>query len=61
MAAIARLVGDSCVYLARDKTVQWKIKVDKGIQGEDTGETATLNANGGDIYGAFKPHAYGIF
>lgn len=54
LAAMAGLVGASCVHLGGGRTVQWKIKVDKGIRGEATGETATLNANGGDMYGALQ-------
>jgi len=54
MAAMAGLVGASCIHLGGSRTVQWKIKVDKGIRGEVTSDTATLNANGGDMYGALQ-------
>jgi len=50
LAEMTGLIGVSCTHLGGDSSVEWIIKVDKGIRGEATGNMYTFKANGGDIF-----------
>jgi hypothetical protein len=58
LAEMTGLIGVSCTHLGGDSSVEWIIKVDKGIRGEATGNMYTVKANGGDMYYTPNPAQY---
>lgn len=52
------LISVSCTHLGGDSSIEWLIKVDKGIRGEATGNMYTVKANGGDMYYTLNPAQY---
>jgi hypothetical protein len=55
LAKTTELISVSCTHLGGDSSVEWVIKVDKGIRGQATENMYTVKANGGDMYYTQNP------
>ena len=43
------LAGFFCIHLGGSDMDEWVIELDTGLQGKETGNTMTVNANGTDM------------